>query len=113
MLATFGLARLEAGLEKDTVTATDVAEFLEQAEPRDVRTLARDGMPEALDGMHRRIGHGTDEALYLPNRDEPPTDQMLVAAVGSAANQAGLTGHRYQLSGSNRQFGPRQHANRV
>jgi hypothetical protein len=113
MLATFGLARLEAGLEKDTVTATDVAEFLKQAEPRDVRTLAREGMPEALDGMHRRIGHGTDEAPYLPNRDESPTDQMLVAAVVSAANQDGLSGQRYQHSQSNRQFGPRQHANRV
>ncbi len=85
MLATFGLARLEAGLEKDTVTATDVAEFLKQAEPVDVRTLAREGMPEALDGMHRRIGHGADEAPYLPKRDEPPTDPLLVAAIVSAA----------------------------
>jgi hypothetical protein len=113
MLATFGLARLEAGLEKDTVTATDIAEFLEQAEPRDVRTLAREGMPEALDGMHRRIGHGTDEAPYLTNRDEPPTDPLLVAAIVSAANRDGLTGQRYQHSRSNRQFGPRHHANRV
>ncbi len=113
MLATFGLARLEAGLEKDTVTATDVAEFLKQAEPIDVRTLAREGMPEALDCMHRRIGHGTDEAPYLPNRDEPPTDPLLVAAIVSAANQTGLSGQRHQHSPSNRQFGPRQHANRV
>jgi hypothetical protein len=113
MLATFGLARLEAGLEKDTVTATDVAQFLQQAEPKDVRTLAREGMPEALDGMHRRIAHGTDEAPYLPNRDEPTTDQFLVAAIVSAPNQAGLSGQRYQHSPSNRQFGPRQHANRV
>jgi hypothetical protein len=113
MLATFGLARLEAGLEKDTVTATDVAEFLKQAEPVDVRTLARVGMPEALDCMHRRIGHGTDEARYLPNRDEPPTDPLLLAAIVSAANQTGISGQRHQHSSSNRQFGPRQHANRV
>jgi hypothetical protein len=113
MLATFGLARLEAGLEKDTVTATDVAEFLKQAEPIDVRTLARKGMPEALESLHRRIGRDTDEAPYLPSRDEPPTDQLLVAAVVSAANQTGLSGQRPQHSQSNRQFGPRQHANRV
>ena len=116
MLATFGLARLEAGLEKDTVTATDVAEFLKQAEPIDMRTLAREGMPEALDCMHRRIGRGTDEAPYLPNRpsrEDPPTDQMLVAAIVSAANQTALSGQRHQHSPSNRQFGPRQHANRV
>ena len=51
MLATFGLERLEAGLENDTLTASDVAEFLKQAEPIDMRTLAREGMPEALDGL--------------------------------------------------------------
>ena len=113
MLATFGLARLEAGLEKDTVTATDVAEFLKQAEPIDVRTLARAGMPEALDSMHRRIGHGTGEAPYLSNRDERTTDQLLVATVASAANQTGISGQRHQHSPPNRQFGPRQHANRV
>ncbi len=62
MLATFGLERLEAGLEKDTVTASDVAEFLEQAEPIDMRTLAREGMPEALDGLHRRMGRISDES---------------------------------------------------
>ena len=62
MLATFGLERLEAGLAKNTLTASDVAEFLEQAEPIDVRTLAREGMPEALDCLHRRIGRVTDES---------------------------------------------------
>jgi hypothetical protein len=55
MLATFGLERLEAGLDRDTVSATDVAEFLEQARADDVHTLARDGMPKALDGMYRRL----------------------------------------------------------
>ena len=55
MLATFGLQRIESGLDRDIVSVTDVAEFLEQAQADDVRTLARDGMPEALDGMHRRL----------------------------------------------------------
>ncbi|WP_428339924.1 hypothetical protein [Mycobacterium sp.] len=113
MLATFGLARLEVGLEEDTVTATDVAEFLTQAEPIDMRTLAREGMPEALDCMHRRIGLGADEARYLPNRDDPPTDQSVLAAIVSGAHQDGRSGPRYQHSQSNRQFGPRHHANRV
>jgi hypothetical protein len=61
MLATFGLERLESGLDRDTVSATDVAEFLEQAQAVDVRTLARDGMPEALDGMHRRLQERVSE----------------------------------------------------
>ena len=54
MLATFGLDRLESWLNRDTLQVSDVAEFLEQAEPGDVSTLARDGMPEALDCFHRR-----------------------------------------------------------
>jgi hypothetical protein len=113
MLATFGLERLEAGLEKDTVSATDVAEFLKQAEPIDVRTLAREGMPEALESLHRRIGRDPDEAPYLPSWDEPPTDQLVVAAIVSGAHRTGPAGQRHQHSRSNRQFGPRQHANRV
>ncbi len=62
MLATFGLQRIESGLDRDTVSATDVAEFLEQAQADDVHTLARDGMPEALDGMHRRLSDRVPDA---------------------------------------------------
>jgi hypothetical protein len=113
MLATFGLERLEAGLENDTLTASDVAEFLKQAEPIDVRTLARDGMPEALDGLHRRIGRSTDESAYLPSRADPATDRLLAASFISAPKQPGLPSQRHQHSQANRQFGPRQHANRV
>ena len=54
MLATLGLGRLEKELARDTVTATDVDEFLESAEAVDMHTLAREGMPEALDYLHRR-----------------------------------------------------------
>jgi hypothetical protein len=94
MLATFGLQRLEAGLENDTLTARDVADFLEQAEPVDVRTLARDGMPKGLDSLHRRINY---ETAPLPSSAEPITDQWSAATLISA----------------NRQFAPREHANRV
>ena len=55
MLATFGLQRLESSLDDDTVSASDVAEFLDQAEADDVNTLARDGMAPALDGLHQPI----------------------------------------------------------
>jgi hypothetical protein len=37
MLATFGLDRLEAGLEEGTVSPTDVAEILEQAKADSAR----------------------------------------------------------------------------
>jgi hypothetical protein len=54
MLAALGLGRLEKELAHESVTATDVAAFLEQAEALDMRTLAREGMPEALEYLHRR-----------------------------------------------------------
>jgi hypothetical protein len=38
MLATFGLDRLEAGLDEGTVSQTDVAEILEQAKADSART---------------------------------------------------------------------------
>jgi hypothetical protein len=113
MLATFGLQRLEAGLGNDTLTARDVAEFLEQAEPIDVRTLARAGMPEALDRLHRRIGRVNDESAYLPSRVEAPTDQLSAAAVASGPTPPGSPRRRHRHSRANRQFAPREHANRV
>jgi hypothetical protein len=54
MLAALGLGRLEKELAHESVTPTDVAVFLEQAEALDMRTLAREGMPEALEYLHRR-----------------------------------------------------------
>ncbi len=66
MLATLGLSRLEAGLVRDTVTACDVADFLAQAEAVDVGTLARVGMPEALDDMYRRRTERIEEAAVQP-----------------------------------------------
>ncbi|BBX00138.1 hypothetical protein BST36_20415 [Mycolicibacterium moriokaense] len=55
MMATFALDRVEATLSHDTVSASDVAAFLEQAEAVDVNTLARDGMSRAMDSQHRRL----------------------------------------------------------
>jgi hypothetical protein len=113
MLATFGLDRLEAGLAKNTVTASDVAEFLEQARPIDVRTLARDGMPEALDCLHRRIGRITDEPALPPITADAATDPLLGAAFISAARQSVVPTQGHKHSRANRQFAPPQHANRV
>lgn len=110
MLATFGLQRLESGLENDTLTASDVADFLEQAEPIDVRTLARRGMPEALDSLHRRINYQT---APLPSSAEPDTDQWSADTLISAPNQPTSPRPQHQHSRANRQFAPREHANRV
>jgi hypothetical protein len=93
MLATFGLERLESGLNHDTLSATDVAEFLKQARADDVRTLARDGMPHALDCLHRRL------------QPDP----------GSAAvdKWPHLPIPLYVYNRGNTEFQPTRHANRV
>ncbi len=54
MLAALGLGRLEKELAHESVIATEVVAFLEPAEALDMRTLAREGMPEALEYLHRR-----------------------------------------------------------
>jgi len=97
MLATFGLERLESGLNRDTVSATDVAKFLEQAEPVDVNTLARDGMSRALDHLHQR----------LPG--PAPTHNGRPAGTGTAD----LPTRPHLHHEVNPEFQPTRHANRV
>jgi hypothetical protein len=113
MLATFGLEHLEAGLENDTLTASDVAEFLKQAEPIDMRILAREGMPEALDCLQRRVGRLRDGSAYRLDDADPITDPLLTAAFLSGPEYRGFQRQRHNHSQANRQFGPPQHANRV
>lgn len=100
MLATFGLQRLESGLDSDTVSAADVAEFLAQAQADDVHTLARDGMPEALDCMHRRRNVRDSEVevarAYILEDEWPNLPDPL-----------------YANSRVNPEFQPSRHANRV
>jgi hypothetical protein len=100
MVATFGLQRLESSLDANTVSASDVAEFLDQAQADDVRTLVLEGMPEALDGMHRRLRERVCEPeiakLYITD-DEWPN----------------LPTPHYRDNVANTGFQPSRHANRV
>ena len=100
MLATFGLQRLEEGLCGDTVSASDVADFLQQAGSDDVHTLARDGMDSALAGMQRRLrvrDGRAEPAIVTPYRVEP----------------AGLPTKVLTHHGANPGFRPTRHANPV
>ena len=100
MLATFGLQRLESDLENDAFSAADVAAFLDQAQADDVHTLAREGMPEALDGMHRRLSERVCEPeiakLYIT--DDEWSNLPTPHYVDNVANPG---------------FRPSPHANRV
>jgi hypothetical protein len=100
MLATFGLQRLESGLDSDTVSAADVAEFLEQARADDVRTLARDGMPGALNGMHRRL------------QERIPEPELATRYIIDD-DWSNLPTPLYVDNVANTEFQPSPHANRV
>ncbi|MHA2413743.1 hypothetical protein [Mycobacterium avium] len=54
MLAALGLGRLERELVRDPAAVADVDEFLERTGGVDMHTLAAEGMPEALEYLHRR-----------------------------------------------------------
>jgi hypothetical protein len=95
MLATFGLERLESGLQRDTVTSTDVAKFLEQADAADVDTLARDGMSRAIDDMKQRLHERENNGS------------------GTSTPARGLPSRLYVHHQANPEFQPTRQANRV
>ncbi|MGV0790470.1 hypothetical protein [Mycolicibacterium sp. XJ1819] len=97
MLAAFGLQRLEASLSRDTVSVTDVAGFLNQAEAADVSKLARDGMSPALDGLQQRLA-------------ERHKSSRTVSTDRSSTGLPARLSVRHQ---TNTEFRPTRHANRV
>src|SRR6516225_1009987 len=90
MLATFGLSRLERELAQDTVTATDVDEFLDHAEAVDVHTLAREGMPEALEYLHWRQAMGLGDSPPARPRTGPRHAAPVFATDFDGRYEAGL-----------------------
>ncbi|MGV0644771.1 hypothetical protein [Mycolicibacterium sp. XJ879] len=74
MLATFGLDRLEAGLHRDTVSATDVATLLSRTGAADVDTLTRADRIRQPRHAHESTIHALTRngaAPDLPTRDYP------------------------------------------
>jgi hypothetical protein len=113
MLATLGLGRLETEVAHNTVTTTDVDEFLEYAEAVDVHTLAREGMPEALDYLHRR------QALQLAQSPSGASHvgrhraEVIFARDSGNAGEAWLPSQIRTHSRVNPQFRGTRHVNRV
>jgi hypothetical protein len=113
MLATLGLGRLEKMLAHDTITATDVDEFLDHAEAVDVHTLALEGMPEALEYLHRRqAGRLADSPALGPNTGPRHGAPLFATAFGDQ-DGAGLPTRIRTQSHVNPQFRGTRHANRV
>lgn len=72
MLATFGLGRLERDLSGRPFAITASDESPGPAEVMDMRTLARDGMPEALEYLHLRRERRELEAPPAGGRHAAP-----------------------------------------
>ena len=113
MLAALGLGRLEKDLAQDTVTAKDVDEFLEHAEVVDVRTLAREGMPEALEYLHlrqaRELAEGPPTGRHALPRNAAPHFAVDPSNGGRALLPARIHAH----SRANPQFKLTRYVNRV
>jgi hypothetical protein len=113
MLAALGLGRLEKELARESITATDVDEFLEQAQAMDMHTLAREGMPEALEYLHRR------QAQQLALSPPPAAHtgrHRAESAFASHVNEPGAARSPMRIhahSGANPQLGATRHVNRV
>ncbi len=99
MLAALGLGRLENELAHDTVTSTDVDDFLELAQPVDVHTLAREGMPEALEYLHRRQIQRSSDPPSTGRHAAPP-----FAIDFSDRGEAALPTRIHSHAGANPQF---------
>jgi hypothetical protein len=113
MLATLGLGRLEKEIARDTVTATDVDEFLEHAEAVDVRTLAREGMPEALDYLHRRQAQELTESMSPGSHVGKHRAEIIFARNFNDAGEAGMPAQIHRHSRVNPQFRATRHVNGV
>ncbi|WP_025736340.1 hypothetical protein [Mycobacterium genavense] len=110
MLAALGLGRLEKELARESITSTDVAEFLEQAEAMDMRTLAREGMPEALEYLHRR--QAQQLALSPPPGGRHRAESLLATAFTDPPGRA-LPMRIHPPSGANPQYEATRHVDRV
>ncbi|MBD0863265.1 hypothetical protein IA539_19005 [Gordonia sp. zg691] len=54
MLFAMGMDKVQARIDRSAVTRDDVEDFLESADSTNVDTLAREGMPAALDELRTR-----------------------------------------------------------
>lgn len=113
MLATLGLGRLEKELVQASITATDVDEFVENANAVDVHTLAREGMPEALDYLHRRQAQRTADSPPSGRHARPEDSGPLFGGDLDIYDEATLPTQMHKHSGANPEVTGTRHVNRV
>jgi hypothetical protein len=113
MLATLGLGRLEKSLAHDTVTANDVAEFLDQAEAVDVHTLAREGIAEAMEYLHLRQAQRIGDAPIAGSHIGIHSGEAFFATEFGEPVEAGLPTRINRHPRENPQLTAARHVNRV
>lgn len=114
MLVALGLGRLESELARESVTTADVDESLEHAQAVDVRTLAREGITEALEYLHQReaqqlaaapapralTGRHHAESMFAIDLTDPGTGRLMPMRIQAHSRE-------------NPQFEATRHVNRV
>ena len=113
MLVTLGLGRMERELAHDTVTPNDVDDFLEHAEAVDVHTLAREGMPEALEYLHMRQAQRLADSPQPASHGGKHRAETIFARDFNGRYEAGLPTRIYPPPRVNPQFRAAQDVNRV
>ncbi len=112
MLAALGLGRLERDLTHAWVAATDIDD-VPCPGAVDMRTLAREGMPEALEYLHRCQSLGLCEPAPTGRHALPVYAAPLFAVDSGEHRQAVLAVQIEAHSRINTQFGLTRHVNRV
>ncbi|OBG55486.1 hypothetical protein A5704_25270 [Mycobacterium sp. E735] len=113
MLAALGLGRLERGLAREDVAMIAVTELYEHTELVDLRTLAREGMPEALELLHRRDARELAEAALAGLTAAPRHAAPSFAASFIDHTELTLPTRIHAHSRINPQFRATRHVNRV
>lgn len=113
MLAALGLGRLERDLTRKAVTPTDVDQFLAHAESVDMHTLAREGMPEALELLHRREAQRLSEWLSTGPHSGPRHAAPMFSPDLYGRHAAAIPAPAQARRSANPQFEAPRHVNRV
>lgn len=113
MLAALGLGRLERELSPDAFTTTEVDELLEEADAVDMHTLAREGIPEALEYLHWRQAQRLSEAPPSGSHSGPRHAAPPFAAEFPDLGEVVLPTRTHAHSRGNSEFRAPRHANRV
>jgi hypothetical protein len=113
MLAALGLGKLESELTPAPCPVADAGELLERADAVDMHTLASEGMPEALEYLHRRelaqLPEGPANGRVGGPRHAAPSFAVRFVDRDEMTLPTRIHGHSHV----NPQFRAPRHANRV